>query len=66
MGIIRPCFQFLMISNRFDDPLEMRNDPKRSSEVMFLNFKREFHIRAKTAFMQRLNINLSYKLFDLN
>ena len=55
-----------MISNRFDDPLEVRNDPKRSFEVIFLNFKRQFRIRVETTIMQQLNINLSNKLFDLN
>ena len=66
MGIIRSCLLFLMIFNRFDDPLEVRNDPKGSFEVIFLNFKRHFHIRAETAFLRRLNINLFYKRFDLN
>ena len=66
MGIIRSCFLFLMISTRFDDPLEVRNDPKGSFEVIFLNFKRHFHIRTETAILRRLNINLFYKLFDLN
>ena len=51
MGIIRPSFLFLMISNRFDDPLEVRNDPERSFEVIFLNFKRQFQITAETAIM---------------
>ena len=54
------------MSNRFDDPLEVRNGPKRSFEVIFLNFKRKFHIRAETAIMQQLNINLFYKFYDLN
>jgi len=47
-----------MISDRFDDPLEVRNDPKRSFKVISFNFKRHFHIRAEKAIMQRLNINL--------
>ena len=49
MGIIRPCFLFLIISNRFNDPLEVRNDPKRSFEVIVFSFKRQFHIRVETA-----------------
>ena len=64
MGIIR-CFKFFKISKRFDDPLDVGNDPKRSFEVIFLNFKRHFHIRAETEY-EPLNMNLFYKLFDLN
>ena len=55
-----------MISNRFDDPLEVRNDPKGTFVVIFLNFKRHFHIRAETAILRRLNFNLFCKRFDLN
>ena len=55
-----------LILDRFDDPLEVRNDLKGSFEVVFLNFKRHNHIRAETAILRRLNIDLFYKLFDLH
>ena len=40
--------------------------PKGHLRSFFFNFKRKFHIRAETAIMQQLNINLFYNLFDLN
>ena len=46
--------------------LKWEMTPKRSFEVIVFNFKGQFHIRVETAIMQHLNINLSYKLFDLN
>ena len=55
-----------MISYRFNDPLEVSNDPKRSFEVIFLNLEIQFRIRAETAIMQQLNINLPYKILDPN
>ena len=48
------------ISKSFDDLFYVRNDPKKSFEVIFLNFKRHFHIRAETEYEPFL-----YKLFDL-
>ena len=69
MGIIRPCFIFFMTSKRFRDPLDVRNNPKRSYHRTPMKSFFEFQKTISHQSRNRIWIfeyQRFYKFLDLN